>query len=282
MKKTIVILALAAMCTFAEAQVQTPLPSPKASVSSVVGLTEVKIDYYRPRLRGRKIFGEKDVMYPYGTIWRTGANDGTKISFSTPVKVEGIEVAAGEYIIFTWPGAREWAVVLYSDASIGGNTNRYDASKEAARFNVKPNKLKQKAETFTISIADIAADNKSATITLAWEDVEVPIRVEVDYDELVMQSIAANTRVNPRNYFESAVYYLETGRDLKQALTWIDLALESNPKAFWMLYQKARIQKALGDKEGAIKTATASLEAAREAKNRDYQTMNEELIRSVK
>lgn len=282
MRKTLFIFLLSAVCAVSEAQVQTPLASPAASVSSVVGLTDVKIDYYRPRVRGRKVFGEKDVMYPYGSIWRTGANSGTKISFSTDVKVEGIDVPKGEYLIFTWPGAREWTVSLYKDITLGGNTNDYDASNEAARFTVKPRKLAQKMETFTISIADIAADNKSAIITLAWEEVEVPIKLEVDYDEQVMRSIAANTKVNPRNYFESAVYYLETGRDLKQALQWMDLALESNPKAFWMLYQKARIQKALGDKKGAIETATASLNAARDAKNRDYQTMNEELIRSLK
>src|SRR5690606_23202235 len=144
MKKTVVILALAAICTFAEAQVQTPLASPAASVSSVVGLTDVKIDYYRPRARGRKVFGEKDVMYPYGSIWRTGANSGTKIAFSTDVKVEGIDVPKGEYLIFTWPGAREWTVSLYKDITLGGNTNDYDASNEAARFTVKPRKLAQK------------------------------------------------------------------------------------------------------------------------------------------
>lgn len=282
MKKTLFILALAALCTVSEAQVTAPLPSPAASVSSVVGLTDVKVEYYRPRLRGRKIFGDKDVMYPYGTIWRTGANSGTRISFSDDVKVEGIDVPKGEYLILTWPGAREWTVSLYKDVRLGGNTNGYDASKDAAKFKVKPNKLSKPVETFTISIADIAADNKSATLTLAWENVEVPIKIEVDYDDKVMKSIAASTTVSPGNYFQAAVYYLETGRDLNQALEWIDLAVQSNPNAFWMSYQKARIQKALGDKTGAIATATASLNAARAAENRDYQTMNEELIRSLK
>ena len=97
-----------------------------------------------------------------------------------------------------------------------------------------------------------------------------------------MKSIEANTKVNPGNYFQAATYYLETGRDLKQALAWIDLALQSNPNAFWMLHQKAKIQKALGDKKGAIETATASLNSAKQANNRDYQTMNQELISSLK
>lgn len=282
MKKILLIGAMALMFLATEAQIQTPSASPAGSVSSTIGLTEVKIDYFRPRLKGRKIFGEKDVMYPHGTIWRTGANSGTKISFSTDVKVENISVPKGEYLIFTWPGAGEWTVSLYNDISLGGNTGGYDASKEAAKFKVKTKKLTDKVETFTISIDDIAADNKSGKVTLAWENTAVPITVAVDYDAQVMKSIEANTKVNPGNYFQAASYYLENGKDLNKALEWVNIALESNPKAYWMLHQKAKIQKALGDKKGAIETATASLNSAKQANNRDYQNMNQELINSLK
>lgn len=282
MKKTLLVVAMAFMFVVSEAQIKTPAASPAGSVSSIVGLTDVKIEYFRPSLKGRKIFGEKDVMYPHGTIWRTGANSGTKISFSDNVKVEGINVPKGEYLIFTWPGAGEWTVSLYKDLSIGGNTDDYDASKEAAKFKVKTKKLAEKVETFTISIDDIAPDNKSAEVTLAWENTAVPFTVAVDYDAEVMKSIEASTKVNPGNYFQAAVYYLENGKDLNKALTWINLALESNKNAFWMLHQKAKIQKALGDKKGAIETATASLNSAKEANNRDYQTMNQDLIKSLK
>ena len=282
MKKTLLIVVMAVMFMVSEAQVQTPAASPAGTVSSTIGLTEVKIEYFRPRLKGRKIFGEKDVMYPHGTIWRTGANSGTKISFSDDVKVENIDVPKGEYLIFTWPDAGEWTVALYKDISLGGNTGEYDPSQEAAKFKVKTKKLAEKVETFTISIDDIAPDNKSGKVTLAWENTAAPFTVAVDYDAKVMKSIEANTKVNPGNYFQAASYYLETGRDLNKALEWVNLALESNPKAYWMLHQKARIQKALGDKKGAAETATASLNSAKAAKNRDYQTMNEELIRSLK
>jgi hypothetical protein len=282
MKKNLLIVAMALMFFVSEAQIQTPAASPAGSVSSTIGLTEVKIDYSRPRLRGRKIFGDKDVMYPHGTIWRTGANNGTKISFSDDVKVENIGVPKGEYLIFTWPGATEWTVSLYKDLSLGGNTAEYDASQEAAKFKVKTKKLADKVETFTISIDDIAVDNKSGKVTLAWENTAVPFTVSVDYDAKVMQSIEASTKVNPGNYFQAASYYLETGRDLNKALEWINIALESNPDAYWMLHQKAKIQKALGDKKGATATATASLNAAKKENNRDYQNMNQELINSLK
>lgn len=282
MKKILLIGAMAFIFFVSEAQIQTPSASPAGSVSSTIGLTDVKIDYFRPRLKGRKIFGEKDVMYPHGTIWRTGANSGTKISFSTDVKVENINVPKGEYLILTWPGAGEWTVSLYKDVSLGGNTAGYNASNDAAKFKVKTKKLADKVETFTISIDDIAADNKSGKVTLAWENTAVPITVSVDYDEQVMKSIEANTKVNPGNYFQAATYYLENGKDLNKALQWVNLALESNPTAFWMLHQKAKIQKALGDKKGAIETATASLNSAKKAENRDYQNMNQELINSMK
>lgn len=282
MKKTLLIVAMALMLMVSEAQIKTPAASPAGSVSSTIGLTSVTIDYSRPRLRGRKIFGDKDVMYPHGTIWRTGANNGTKISFSDDVKVENISVPKGEYLIFTWPGATEWTVSLYKDLSLGGNTAEYDASQEAAKFKVKTKKLADKVETFTISIDDIAVDNKSGKVTLAWENTAVPFTVSVDYDAKVMQSIEASTKVNPGNYFQAASYYLETGRDLNKALEWINIALESDPDAYWMLHQKAKIQKALGDKKGATATATASLNAAKKENNRDYQNMNQELINSLK
>lgn len=282
MKKILLIGAMAFIFFVSEAQIQTPSASPAGSVSSTIGLTDVKIDYFRPRLKGRKIFGEKDVMYPHGTIWRTGANSGTKISFSTDVKVENINVPKGEYLILTWPGAGEWTVSLYKDVSLGGNTAGYNASNDAAKFKVKTKKLADKVETFTISIDDIAADNKSGKVTLAWENTAVPITVSVDYDEQVMKSIEANTKVNPGNYFQAATYYLENGKDLNKALQWVNIALESNPTAFWMLHQKAKIQKALGDKKGALETATASLNSAKKAENRDYQNMNQELINSMK
>jgi hypothetical protein len=283
MKKSLLIVVIAMMSLVAAAQVQTPAPSPAGSVSTTVGLTDVKIDYSRPKAKGRKIFGEgAGVLLPYGAIWRTGANSGTKITFSDDVKVEGIDVPKGEYLIFTWPGASEWTISLYKDVKLGGNTGGYDKAQEAANFKVKSEKLTEKVETFTINIGDLSDDAKSAKVQLAWENTSVKFTIATDYDAKVMKSIDQFTKVNPNNYFQAAVYYLENGKDLKKALEWINLALEPNPKAFWILHQKAKIQKALGDAKGAKETAQASLTGSVEAKNRDYQMMNEELIKSIK
>jgi hypothetical protein len=283
MKKSLLMIALALLTFFVEAQVQTPQASPAGSVSTTVGLTDVKIDYFRPRVKGRKIFSsDASALLPYGKIWRTGANNGTKISFSDDVKVEGIAVPKGEYLILSWPGATEWTVSLYKDLSLGGGLDKYDASKDAAKFKVKPEKLSEKVETLTFNIGDISDDSKTAKVQMAWENTSVKFTVAGDYDAKVMKSIDEATKVNPNNYFQAAVYYLETGKDLKQAKAWIDKAAEANPTAFWILHQKAKIEKGLGDKAAASASATASLKAAKDANNRDYQVMNEELLKSLK
>ncbi len=282
MKKSILVIAFLCTCVLLEAQIQTPAASPPASVSTQVGLTDIKINYFRPRAKDRKIFGtDANVLVPYGKIWRTGANSGTRIEFSDDVTVEGKPVKKGEYLILTWPGAAEWTISIYKDVALGGNMGGYKEENDAAKFTVKPGKLTEKVDAFTINITDIAPDNKSAKIELAWENTSVKFTVGVSFDEKVMASIKANTQVNPGNYFQAAVYYLETGKDLKQALEWITKAADANPNAYWVTHQKAKIQKALGDKAGAKATATASLESAKKAGNRDYEMMNQDLIKSL-
>lgn len=281
--KNILLILLSALCLVAQAQVQTPQPSTASTVTNVVGLTEVKIEYSRPKAKGRKIFGATpDFLTPYGKLWRTAANNGSKITFSDDVKFGGVDVPKGTYLLLSIPGATEWTVILYKDVAMGGNTESYDAKNDQARVIVKADKLTEKVETFTLEIADFAENNKSANLQIMWENTSVKVPITVDFDAKVMKSIEANTKVSPNNYFQAAVYYLENGKDLNQALKFVNSALESNPTAFWMLYQKARIQKGLNDKAGALATSKVSLEESIKAKNADYQKMNEELQKSLK
>lgn len=285
MKKSILIIMIGLMGFATEAQVQTPAASPAASVSTTVGLTDVKIDYSRPKAKGRKIFGEANsgALVPNGAIWRTGANSGTKITFSDDVKVEGVAVPKGEYLLFTWPGAAEWTVALYKDIKIGGNTDDYKKDQEAANFKVKAEKLTEKLEAFTINITDLSDDSKTAKIQLAWENTSVKFSLAVDFDAKVMKSIEANTKVAPGSYASAAAYYLESGKDLNQALTWINEAIKSNPKAFWWVHQKAKIQAKMGDAKGARETATASMTLAKENGNDfGYLKLNEDLLKTIK
>jgi len=281
--KKLFVLILVAICAMAEAQIQTPAASSGASVTSVVGLTDVKITYSRPKMKGRKIFGEGDsFLVPYGKIWRTGANAGTRITFSDTVKVEGNVIPKGEYLIFSWPGATEWTVSLYKDLSLGGNTGGYKEENEVAKFKVKSEKLTERVETFTINISDIADNNSGAKVQLAWENTSVKISVAVDFDKKVMAAIKAGTKVDGNVYGASATYYFENGKDMKQALEWITLACNENPNAFWYLLTKAKIQKALGDKAGALASSNLSKAAAEKAKNADYIKMNDDLAKTLK
>ncbi|NBW35271.1 MAG: DUF2911 domain-containing protein [Cytophagia bacterium] len=245
---------------------------------------DVKIDYARPRTKGRKIFGEgADVLVPNGKIWRTGANNGTKITFSDEVTVEGTKVAKGEYLLFSWPGASEWTVSLYKDLSIGGNTDAYKAENEVAKFKVKPGKLTEKVDMFTMNITDLSDDSKTAKIEIAWENTSVKFGIAVDYDAKVMKSIETATKVAPANYANAAIYYAENGKDLNQALIWINEAIKANPKAFWYIHQKAKIQAKAGDVKGARETANESIRLAKENGNDfGYVKMNEDFLKTLK
>jgi Protein of unknown function (DUF2911) len=284
--KNILAILFSALCLVSQAQVTTPQPSSAATLTNVVGLTEVKIEYSRPKAKGRKIFGASaDYLTPYGQLWRTAANTGSKVTFSDDVKFGGVDVPKGTYLLLSIPGATEWTVILYKEVSMGGNTGAYDQTKDQARVTVKSEKLMEKVETFTIEVSDIAENNKTANLQIMWENTSVKVPITVDFDSKVMKSIEASTKVSPNSLFQSAVYYLENGKDLKQALAWVNTAIETNtstPNAFWMVYQKARIQKALNDKVGALASSKLSWEEATKAKNADYAKMNEELQKSLK
>lgn len=283
MKRVLFLIAMS-FCLIAEAQIQTPAASPSASVMTTVGLTDVKINYSRPKSKGRKIYGTgADFLVPFGELWRTGANNGTVISFSDDVKVEGKDVKKGEYLLLTIPGASEWTVILYSDVALGGNTARYDQTKDAARFTVKSEKLSEKVETFTMNITDIADNNTSANIQISWENTSVKFAVTVDYDSKVMKAIEAGTRVAPGNYIAAANYYFDNGKDIKKALEWMTLGIETgNQNAFWNIHTKAKMQSAAGDKKGALATAQLSLEKAKAAESDfGYIKLNEDLIKKL-
>lgn len=277
------ILLFAVVGLVAEAQVMSPQPSTASTVTNIVGLTEVKVEYARPKGKGRKIFGEgSEFLVPFGKMWRTAANTGTRITFSDEVKFAGTTVPKGTYQLITTPGAAEWTIILSKDMTLGGSTEGYDKANDVARATVKPEKLTERVELFTIEVADIAENSKSANLQIMWENTSVKVPFTVDFDAKVMKSIEASTKVNPGNLYQAAVYYLENGKDLKQANEWINAACASNPEAFWMLLTKAKIQKALGDKKGAMESATTSKALAEKAKNADYVKMNDELIKGLK
>jgi hypothetical protein len=281
--KRVLILLLVAVSLASQAQVITPAPSPAATVSTVVGLTEVKVEYSRPKMKGRKIFGTgTEFVTPYGSVWRTGANAGTVISFSDDVKFGGVDVPKGKYLVLTIPGATDWIVILYKDIALGGNVGDYNQANDQMRAVVKADKLAEKIEAFTIEIADLSENSKNANLQLMWENTSVKVPIAVDFDKKVLASIEASTKVSPNSLYSAANYYLDNGKDLKVALDWATTAAAARPDAYWIMHTKAKIQKALGDKKGATESAMASRKVAEEAKDTAFVKLNDDLIKGMK
>lgn len=268
-------LAFVAACMAAQAQVRTPQASPKANIVQTVGLTEVELDYSRPAVKGRTIFGD---LVPFGKMWRTGANANSTVLFSEDVEIGGTKVAKGKYAIFTIPKVDSWEVIFYKDTNSWGLPEKFEESKVAARTNVKPVMLNRNVETFSIGINDL--HNDGGTIEIAWEKTLVPIPFTVPTQKTALASIE-KTLAGPskQDYFQAAQYYYQSNMEMNKALEYINKATEGNDAPFWMLRQKSLIQAKAGDKKGAIATAKQSLEAAKKANNADYVKLNEDSIK---
>ncbi len=256
-------------------QIKTPQPSPFATLSQVVGITEVKIEYSRPGIKGREIFGG---LVPFGKIWRTGANAPTKINFSSDVTLEGNPVPAGEYTLYTIPNEKEWTIIIHKKLDAGQNPKQED---DLLRFKVKPKLVPIPVERFTIEVADMTTN--SAKINLEWAQTLVSFGLEVDTDKLVMESINAFKEGENSNdaggWYQAARYYYDSGKDLDEALDMINKSLEINENPFWVLRLKAEILAKKGDYKEAIVFAKKSLVKAQQAGNGFYVKMNEDSIK---
>lgn len=268
---------------FAQApRINFPAASPGATVNQRVGLTDIQVNYNRPGAKGRKVFGG---LVAYDHIWRTGANTTTKISFSTPVKLNGTEIPAGNYELFTIPGPTEWTVIVHKNMSQWGAYS-YDQKNDVARLKAKPVALAEHVETLDISFNDIR--DESATLNIAWEKTRVPVAITLDVKSTLVPQIEAVMASGDDKlpYAQASMYYLENSLDLKKAAAWMDAAIAAQPDAFYLVYRKALILEAMGDKAGAIATAQKSLEAAQKAPSpalRDeYVGLNQSLIDRLK
>ena len=277
MKKLITLLMVFAVTFTVNAQIETPQPSPLQKIEQKVGLTDVSVQYSRPSMKGRTIFGD---LVPYGKLWRTGANQNTMVTFSTDVMVGESTLKAGSYAIFSKPNKDNWEVIFYSDTNNWGTPQKWDDSKVAATVTAKVYDIPMDIETFTVSFDDLT--NDSAVLSIMWEKTYVAVKFDVPTDKAVTAAI--NKVMNgpsADDYYAAARYYLESGKDINQAVVWMDKAIEmtkENPR-FWWLRQQSLIKAKAGDKKGAIKAAKASLEGAEKAGNADYIKMNKDSLK---
>jgi Protein of unknown function (DUF2911) len=276
MKKFLTPLSIGAFLLLSytsQAQLETPAPSPASTVTSKVGMTEIKIEYSRPAMKGRKIFGG-DVV-PFGDLWRTGANGATKVTTTDSITIMGKGLAKGTYVLLTKPGKDSWEIIFNKNPAV--SVFGYKPEDDVLKVNVKTINNPLTVESFTMGVSNIT--NTSADIEIAWENTVVRIPFTNDVDSKVMAQIKQKLDGPSQNdYFAMSQYYFDSGKDAKQALDFVEKALAKGEPRFWMLRHKSLVQAKLGDKKGAIESAKRSLALAQEAKNNDYIRMNEKSI----
>jgi len=275
-----VALSLSGLSAQEAKKIDFPQASPLASIKERVGVTDVSVEYSRPSVRDRKIFGG---LVPYGAVWRTGANAATKMTFSTDVKLGGAAVPAGTYALFTIPGEAEWTVIL-SKVSDEWGSYTYNQKDDQARVKVKPVAMAEPLETMTIGVQDMRAGK--ANLVIAWEKTKVPVEIDTDVVAKLKPQIEAAMAGSgdKKPYFAAAMFYYENDLDMKKAAAWIDEGIKEKPDAFWMIYRKGLILAKLGDKKGAFAAAEQALALAEKqggAAGAEYKHLSEALIASL-
>lgn len=277
----------AAALTFApavEAQITKPPASPRCKMTQSVGFGEVSLDYGRPSVRGREIFGS---MEAWGAVWRTGANGCSTITLSEDAAIGGESLKAGTYGLFTIPMEEgDWTLIFSNQTDLWG-AGGYDPAKDALRLDVTPTKLGASHETLTIDF--MGFHSNGAELFIAWADTRLAVPFMVDTDTKVRQEIDEKVRnakgeVSPRSYFDAAMFLIEKEESLEEAAAWMDKAVANSPGAFWMMYQSAALAHKMGDNDKAKRVATEALAAAKASKRGDfgYGARIEELLKKLK
>lgn len=260
----------------ADAQLKTPAASPSQTIKQDFGLGAIEVSYARPGVKGRKIFGN---VVPFGAVWRTGANSATTLQFTDEVSIGGVKIAPGKYGLLTIPAKDNWTIIISKQTDVTSPAT-YKQEMDVVRLSAPVQFLKYRVENFTILIDDIKPT--SCALGLYWDKSKVSFPITTDIDEKIMKSIATAMSGEKPPYYSAALYYLENGKNLEQALAWFDKAVQSNATAFWIHHQRANCLAKMGRKAEAIAAAEKSKELAVAAKNNDYVKLNEKLIGSLK
>jgi tetratricopeptide (TPR) repeat protein len=275
MKKIFSTFLICVAAAIVSAQVKVPAPSPTQTIKQDFGLSAIELIYSRPAMKGRKIFGD---LVPWNKVWRTGANNATRLKFTDDVMIGGKALKAGEYALYTVPGDKEWEIII-NKGSANWGTN-YKQEDDLFRIKAMPMKLTETVENFTMQFANVKPT--STDLHIMWDKTAVAIPITTDIDKKIMAQIDNAMNKDSRPYFQSAMYYMENGKDMNQSLQWFDKAIEQNPKGYWIYHQKANALAKMGKKAEAKAIAQKSMDMAREEKNDDYVRLNEKLMADLK
>ena len=274
-KLTLLLLLTSCICYSYAQDLKTPQPSPTEQVKQNFGLSAIELSYSRPGMKGRTIFGD---LVPYGKVWRTGANQATTLTFGDDVTIGDTKIQAGKYGLLTIPGANEWTVIITKQLDVTSPA-AYKQDQDVVRVKIKPETMPFSVETFTMLFGNITSS--SCELELLWDNVFVAVPITTDVDSKVSAQIKEIMEGDNKPYFQSALYYIENGKDLNQAVQWLDKAIAQNPDGFFIYYQKARALAKLGKKQEAITASNKSKELAIKAKNDDYVALNEKLQKGL-
>lgn len=254
--------------------VKTPAASPHQVLTQDFGLSKITVDYSRPGVKDRTIFGG---LVPYNQEWRTGANAVTTIDFGQDVELEGHPVKAGKYALYTIPTEGDWTIILNKDIKNWGT--QYDAKDNVLSFKVTSQQMPIRIETFTINFDDVR--DSTCTMYMVWDNTYVPIEITCHVDSQIMAEIEQGMKSDKKPYTAAAGYYLKMNRDLDKALGWTNDALKEKPDAYNVYYLKAQILSKMNKKEEALAAARQGVKTAQAAHNDEFVRMNESLIASL-
>ncbi|MGD0989542.1 MAG: DUF2911 domain-containing protein [Candidatus Sulfotelmatobacter sp.] len=252
------VFLLAGLCAAQSVMLDLPLQSQHAQITQRIGVTDITINYHRPLVNGRPIWGK---LVPYGEVWRAGANENTTITFSDPVTVEGQALDKGTYGLHMIPGENQWTVI-FSKMSTAWGSFSYKQDEDALRVTVKPQAV-DLHNALAYDFDDLQPD--STVVTMRWEKVAVPFKVAVNVNDTVTASVRKQMRGLNQYYWEgwddAATYFLTAKTNLDEALKDEELSIQ-NEERFDNLLTKSKILEAMGRTNDANSARKQALDKA--------------------
>lgn len=282
-KQNVLALIVLFFGTLGFSQINHPKASPFSKVEQEVGLSKITVEYSRPAVRGRKIFGDlpngQAGLVPYGRIWRVGANESTKITFDDIFNVAEYYMPPGTYALYAFPKEEEWEIVFHTNTSLWGDGRKnYNPEEDAFRIKVVPEASEEFQENFLIAFDSITHD--SANMVWHWANTSVTIPIYFDTHAKMKERIAEKLSGNPtaQTYYEAARYLQEQKEEYSTALNYLNKAIELGGDTYYFHHVKSLVEAALKDYPSAIKSAEKSLELSEKEGKDEFVRMNEKNI----
>lgn len=276
MKKIFTSAVLVLIVVMGNAQtIKSPAPSTTQTIKQTFALSSIELNYSRPSVKGRKIFGD---LVPFNKVWRTGANAATTLTFGDTVSINGTKVNPGTYGLLSIPNEKSWTLIISKQTNVT-SPGAYKEDEDVLRYEAKTTELNDAVETFTILFANIK--DGSCDLQLMWDKTSVTLPIKTDIEGSMLAQINQVMK-DSRPYYTAAMYYMNNGQDMNQALEWMNKAIEQNPKDLRSQYQKANLLVKMGKNAEARTTATKALEMAKADKNDNYIKMFETQLKEMK